>query len=727
MERNIIRGWYKQYIDKFGLEGWDETHPQYKPDNNIINSLTVKADRAAASEPESRATALETLQHEIYPGAVRRIRDKFAAGSLSAVEREAVRYAHRNRTDAERRSRAERPLFVASYTSLRFDGIGPKPFTKVRSYPPKTTSDELRDQAAKQNVYMSERNQRLAVVAPIQPNSGLHLLGRTNVKYGMRPTKVAPSAELPTTHANQYFEAGDAAYDPTRLIVQPGKESYLADLTSTLGQPPKYCATEREVDKAIAKYSSGLGLTRVLDDRRWQAIGGTKTNGKAAAGLVLEPVGHTRGQCAHAIDELGGYVTNLTKQQVVPGAGLWQLGGRGKRTTPEAGKDLRSRAVIFNDGINATVSSTISQGIGASIKASHGAIKIGHRAMGGAKSDARESEKNDVEFEIDHKRFGFRLAEPLLVTAFGMIRALLPPGLEWDYRVLHEMAHCIIKTIILPGGWIYRCTFGNWSGPWTSILDSLCNWIAVTSTLNRLKFKPTDIDLWIYGDDTLIGFRNGSLPRGLTPPDVQALLDARFGIWAGDWNIGKLSSYGNEPGSTFLGCWNRDGKHGRPLSKWVDISLYPEKVRPGIQFQIKRMRYLTHAAVCTQDNEDYFTDYFMWLNAQLPTDQAHPPEKLRQSLKRTFTQAHANFSQGATDTREWEAGAVTTLTELKRPCRKFQVGLFRRELTGRSALPREYRKTAWLQYKIEGVPVGVCGVKKEDVSRVLREAPAAIL
>jgi hypothetical protein len=366
----------------------------------------------------------------------------------------------------------------------------------------------------------------------------------------------------------------------------------------------------------------------------------------------------------------------------------------------------------------------LSQGVGESIKASKGDIKIGHRALQGAASDARQSEENDVEFEIDHKRFGFRLSEPLLVTAFGIIRALLPPGDEWDYRVLHEMAHCIIKTIILPGGWTYRCTFGNWSGPWTSILDSICNWLAMVGTLDTLQIKATDIDLWIYGDDTLLGFRNGSCPPGLTPPDVQHILKVKFGIYAGEWNTGHLSSYGDRPGTTFLGCWNKDGFHGRPLSKWVDISVLPEKPKGGIEHQVKRQKYLTHAAVASKDNEAYFTDYFMWINERLPPDQQQPAPKLRQSLKRTFEQAHANFSSGGVDWRDWEYGAKKTLCELKIPSRSVQRGLSRREISGRPGSAEAFHRPSWLGMRMLGVPISICGIRKEDVGAVCAAWPA---
>uniref|UniRef100_A0A2V0RKH1 RdRp n=1 Tax=viral metagenome TaxID=1070528 RepID=A0A2V0RKH1_9ZZZZ len=308
-----------------------------------------------------------------------------------------------------------------------------------------------------------------------------------------------------------------------------------------------------------------------------------------------------------------------------------------------------------------------------------------------------------------------------------MIRALFPPGDEWDYRILHEMAHTILKTIILPGGWVYRCSYGNWSGPWTSILDSFSNWVAMSGALTHLKLRPQDVDLWIYGDDTLLGFRDGMCPKGLTPPDVQAILRDRYGIHPGDWNVGHLSSYGSGQGTTFLGCWNRDGLHGRPLSKWVDISVLPEKPRGGIGHQMKRMRYLTHAAVASKDNEQYFTDFFLWLNRQLPEPLQTPEPKLRQSLRNTFVKSHANFSSGGVDWRDWEYGAKQTLCELKRKCRTYQSELLRREVRGRASLDKEYRKQKWLRTRVRGVPISICGIEREDVAALVADWPAAAL
>jgi hypothetical protein len=426
----------------------------------------------------------------------------------------------------------------------------------------------------------------------------------------------------------------------------------------------------------------------------------------------LEGLGYTRAQCSESIKQLAGHVATLSKSTILGGAGLWQLGGRAKRTTPGNGDVLRSRAIIFNDGVNAAVSSTISQGVGEVFKHGHGDIKIGHRAQQGASSDARQSEDNEIEFEIDHKRFGFRLAEPLLVDAFGIIRSMLPPGEEWDYRILHEMAHNIIKTIILPGGWVYRATFGNWSGPWTSILDSICNWLATCSSLDYYKVQPANVDLWIYGDDTLIGFKRGKRPLNLTPPDVQRILKDKFGIYAGDWSLGNLSSYGNLPGATFLGCWNRNGMHGRPLSKWLDVSMLPERRQDTLRQQSKRVKYLTHAAVATRDNEDYFTSYFTFINDKVPAVAKLSSDALRQYLSDLFIQSHANFSSGGVDWRDWEHGASTKLCDLMSKKRPLVTELARAQITGKLPVNRCALHATWLMRSIGGQPIGLVGVER---------------
>jgi hypothetical protein len=299
------------------------------------------------------------------------------------------------------------------------------------------------------------------------------------------------------------------------------------------------------------------------------------------------------------------------------------------------------------------------------IKKVKGDIQIGHTDVrGGAARDREVSEKHVFETEIDHKRFGFRLAEPLLVAAFGVIRACFPTGERFDNLILHEMSKVITKFLLLPGGWVYRWTFGNPSGPWTSILDSICNWLACSAALNTLGVPPKERTLWIYGDDTLIGWKTGRSAR--TAEEVQDVLQHRFAILKGDSQNGKLSRYGVAvPGVTFLSSWHKDGLFGRPLAKWLDVSCLPEKRRESLSSQLGRMSYLDSAAWLTDDNSWYFYHYFNWINRQFPASIQFKPHVLDTVLTRKWGIAHRRFTSGQDDTRVWELGGNTRLNTLQ--------------------------------------------------------------
>lgn len=347
-----------------------------------------------------------------------------------------------------------------------------------------------------------------------------------------------------------------------------------------------------------------------------------------------------------------------------PDVSPWQIGARAKRSSPAAGDLLRSRAIVFDDAGSALISSMLSQPFGDMLKVTPGPVKIGHRnAQGGASADADVSAAHAVELEIDHKRFGFRLAEPLLVDAFGLIRACLPPGPKFDNWVRREMSHVIIKTLVLPGGWVYKWTFGNPSGPWTSILDSLCNWLATSGAMLEHGLHPKNSTLWVYGDDTLIFIK--SLNDYVPATTIQATLSDTYGILAGESNVGHFDAYGDESGTTFLGCWMRDGLFGRPLDKWLDVSVLPERSRLSVASQYARMSYLPVSAVCTSSNEAYFTSYFEFVRSRLPEDHTFATGSAAQEVRNLTDAAHNVFSDGGSDVREWEAGAKATVGPLR--------------------------------------------------------------
>jgi hypothetical protein len=223
------------------------------------------------------------------------------------------------------------------------------------------------------------------------------------------------------------------------------------------------------------------------------------------------------------------------------------------------------------------------------------------------------------------------------------------------------MSKVIVKTLLLPGGWVYQWTFGNPSGPWTSILDSIVNWLATSSVLMELGVKKDKFSLWIYGDDTLIGFKDWDSWRPNSK--IQPMLTSLFGILAGDSSYGRLSAWGEEPGATFLGCWNKDGFYGRPLAKWLDVSVLPEKNPRRDSQQMTRIKYLSFSAVCTKDNREYFRSYFVWLNRRLPQYARLEDRAVEGIVDRNVLTAHVHFSNGGVDTRQWEGGKKVRLED----------------------------------------------------------------
>jgi hypothetical protein len=193
---------------------------------------------------------------------------------------------------------------------------------------------------------------------------------------------------------------------------------------------------------------------------------------------------------------------------------------------------------------------------------------------------------------------------------------------------------------------------------------------------------------------------------------VQRILRDKFGIYAGEWSLGNLSSYGSQAGATFLGCWNRNGFHGRPIEKWLDVSMLPERQQDSLQQQAKRVKYLTHAAVATSDNESYFTSYFTFINDRMPAYARLPDATLRQYLSNLFAVSHANFSSGGVDWRDWEYGATTKLCDLMSKKRPLVTELQDAQLTGKLPVSRCAIHATWLMQEFGGQPIGLVGVER---------------
>jgi hypothetical protein len=627
--------------------------------------------KAEYRRPENEFTGLEFMQHQLLPQCMQRIGEAFEAGHLATPFEWALRYHciinDRKLPHGDRVSKYEYLLADSHLGRSHTIERGPKA--------PGAHNVERLAALAPDAARYSKNLYKNAICAPLTPNKGLWLEGRTHIKHGMRPSRVADCWQNPAgEHMRECLEP-DEQLPPDRVIVHPGINTYLPDLETTAGQFPQHNASPEDVLHTVMVAGDRLEFRHILDAETFHTTGGVKINPKAASGFDLQGLGGNRGGTAQCTERLAQRVVEEIEDTTTPppgSYGIWQIGGRAKRASPQAGEKLKSRAVIFDNAVSATVSSCLSQPMGDMIKQSHGEIQIGHTAVrGGAARDAAKSAGNVIENEIDHKRYGFRVTEQSLVDSFGVIRACLPRGDKYDRWILHEMSKVILKFMILPGGWVYRWTFGNPSGPWTSILDSISNWLSTRTALDLCGVMPHESSCWIYGDDTLIGFRSWEAWRPNSM--IQTVLYDKFGILPGDASYGSLSSWGDEPGATFLGCWMKDGLYGRPLAKWLDVSVLPEHNHTSLAMQMKRCAYLEAAAVCTLDNQDYFQDYFKWVNSKAPLHARIREAALHDAIQAKMVKAHTTFSNGGVDTREWETGAKLRLDDAKSAYRASKV------------------------------------------------------
>uniref|UniRef100_A0A2V0RC59 RdRp n=1 Tax=viral metagenome TaxID=1070528 RepID=A0A2V0RC59_9ZZZZ len=667
--RNILVGWLRQFDELYPgnilSSAFSPTDERWVRDEIVEHTLTVWAQRAEYTNTLNMRP-IEFLQRRLLPEAYRQIRDQFLEGKLSEPFTNAIRLRVYHNEFRRRRGRIPK---YATYHHLEADFLTGTPATTVRTDDPNDAEAAARLRSLDPRWSYTQKAKSDACLAPIAPNPGLWLEGRVNIAHGQKPSRVSDTSNIVGDHMREELPHHEQL-DPRRVIVFPGSETLLADLETTAGNYPTFGGTREDIDLAVKQGGArGLKFRHILSAETWENPGAVLVNPKASSGFDLQGVGANRRGSALHTQRLAERVVKATKASPIASCGVWQLGGRAKRKTPELGSKLAARAIVYDNSISATVSSTISQPFSTMVKSVKGDIQIGHTDVrGGAARDRRVSEQHLYETEIDHKRFGFRLSEPLLVSAFGIIRACLPTGEEWDNRILHEMSKVILKFLILPGGWVYRWTFGNPSGPWTSLLDSICNWLACSSALAQLKVPPWQRTLWIYGDDTLIGWKCGSSAR--VASEIQDILLNKFGILAGDSQDGKLSRYNTgEPGVTFLSSWHEGGRFGRPLNKWLDVSALPEKPNfvPGAQF--RRCAYLSHAAWLTPDNTKYFNNYFHWINNKINPVWRLPSTAVDKICEHSWSTAAYAFASGGDDTRTWERGGNTRLNTIPSPKR----------------------------------------------------------
>jgi hypothetical protein len=291
----------------------------------------------------------------------------------------------------------------------------------------------------------------------------------------------------------------------------------------------------------------------------------------------------------------------------------WIIGGRAKRT--DIGGDskvLKGRAVVYPGAESRLVSGLYSQWVTKSFAAGHGGIWVGRKLDDHSTRELRMRCLTSLwQRGVDWRRCGFNLPEMLVVGGLACAFSLFPQSVELTNVFLHEAAGIAAKTVLLPGGWIYKVTKGSPSGPWTSIVDTFCNSIIFGSCYAMLGV-PRSPRFEFYGDDSV----EHVTPGRFRP--YQALRRAAQTLWGmeGDEEAeeGSLYTYDTEePKCTFLKRYFYMELPTRKVSAWRDVSELPERTRDSPESQLERLTYVKNEPMPDPSAYNYFKDYFVYL------------------------------------------------------------------------------------------------------------------
>jgi hypothetical protein len=117
-------------------------------------------------------------------------------------------------------------------------------------------------------------------------------------------------------------------------------------------------------------------------------------------------------------------------------------------------------------------------------------------------------------FVFDYSSFDSRIPRVVLQGAFTIVAIMFSEA--YNHSTLMKIMVFIVSgyldsTILAPGRRVFVKTRGTPSGsPWTSIINSLSNWIMVTSIFRKCKdYRCVSYKLSIQGDDIVVGTKGG--------------------------------------------------------------------------------------------------------------------------------------------------------------------------------------------------------------------------
>jgi len=260
---------------------------------------------------------------------------------------------------------------------------------------------------------------------------------------------------------------------------------------------------------------------------------------------------------------------------------IWTVGGRSRAQKVSWGEPLRSRFLIVPDAISkiaclAGTDDLYRKLVSINKNYSGNEILTGIDFMNGNYTSFH-SRLNEFEYclEADMKRFDQHVGREILKVAFSILRCCYPEGIEMDNLNCFYASGFINKNIVILGGLLYRVRKSIATGsPFTSIIGSIVNWINWTLVLIDSGIGKKFYKLMVYGDDTLICFRN---PWLFGIKDISDLLFKLTGQTADPLVFKNIKgNYWTESLPTFLKTFSFYGLPGRYFNDFFEKAFYPE-------------------------------------------------------------------------------------------------------------------------------------------------------
>jgi len=494
----------------------------------------------------------------------------------------------------------------------RWVGGVPRPFAIKEEIPPSKMWDKAKS--------AKERFDALADDAPFKSTLVSRFEGRMSRLVGVRPQGFVvpgghPLRYLATVRPDLLKYVG-----PSACIVNGGWETSRGTL-ETMMEPIACSGNYSDIKLAIRAAAPALKLGR-LPMPSIRAIDCVLVNGRANPGVVSSHIGQNRKQAFAACAEIAKFHYRECSKRFVPDLSLWSCGGREKPAMgAQPGDELKSRLVLMPETPSSLLESTFAQPFTAMLKKVKGDICIGRvLTASGFKEVVNPLREYDHVKALDWSGFDSRVTERLIVASFGIMRACFYGDDEaLDNIFLRFLSHFLVKRVVTPGGWVYTISKGVPSGsPFTSIVDSLVNWIVLVDL--EVSFGgflgPKKNCRRVYGDD----FLQGWAADAPTQAEFIAAARSRWGFVAKEEAAyeGSLWCTDTQRSLPFLSYRFPNGLPARPIQDALKIGLCPKKAANSLASQFRRIVYLDHFPPYDHEVLTYHREYFLWIQKQMP-------------------------------------------------------------------------------------------------------------